>query len=463
MSNNQPPIGGESHQQESIRPKKVKFTNQLFPPRLNLASGASQIDPLPGNNSSAASFSQDINPTDQPLSHEAPYAHSADDITIPFKSTNSPGNFFGGKGYNGLRDTTTGQLDNPGTGALTQAAGQYNSNTGMLTLNQAVKVVKIPIAGKPGEFKTGILPVISQTQTGTLPPPSSNGILANRPKHRSKLILLVALIFLMLLGSSGYYLLQITSSTALTTKSHSHTITANVGNSKQGQTNNPAATAAFASTATTVAETSLVIDSLSYPSRSWVTGEDTASKVDYFFKNGAYHIRPDGDNFGYALLPGIDEVPNSYIYNLTMANITYDTGNTNNLSFYAMVLNCKNYGNNKASFYMFRVNNGAHITYEFDKYDNRTTKNGESPWQQLFPSKDNMAGTNGKANGKEFIGPHWPNTYSVSDKNGTFTLSVNGTKIGTSKDTTLTGGQIGMAVSQAKTEVAFSNLSLLSN
>jgi hypothetical protein len=357
---------------------------------------------------------------------------------------------------------TTRQLGDTGTGALMPPIGQYSGDTGMLTLNQAVKVVRIPVAGKPGEFKTGILPVIPQSQTGTLPPPpAANTISTNKSKRNGKLIIFVALIFLVLLGSGGYYLLHASSSTPSTVS------TTNGDNTKsQSQTTNPAATAGAVATATAVADASLLVsDPLSSPIRDWARGEDNRSQTNFVFKDGAYHIRKDGQYFGYALIPAA-EAPPSYTYMLTMKLENYD--NTQNYAFSAMVLNCKSYSATTATFYIFRVNiyrdnNSDNISYEFDKYDNRNLKPNESPWKQLFPSTNNQAGT-GQGNGKEFKGgPHAPQVYSVTDINGTFTLSVNGTKIGTVKDTAFSGGGLGMGVNQSKTEASFTNLSLYSN
>ncbi|GCF07252.1 hypothetical protein [Dictyobacter arantiisoli] len=490
MSTNQPPFPGYPGQQGPTVPESTKSTKQLFPPRLNLGLGTGQPGSLPGNppRSDASPF-QDIYPPYQAAPPAGAYApdRAMEDVTVPFNAGGSPGNFFGGKGplqsspsqfgnpqagifAPGTR-TPTGQLAAPGmripTGQLGNSAtgaqmGEYSGNTGMLTLNQAVKVVRIPVAGKPGEFKTGILPVITPPSSGALPPPSANSTFASKSRRNGKLILLLALIFLVIVGSGSYYLLHIAGSASTTTSGNGHSTTGGKG---QGSSANVAATAAAQATATTAASISsrlIVRDSLASLSRNWSNGE--FNQINYAFKGGAYHIRQDGQYFGYALMPSI-EVPTSYTYNLTMQNITYDANNVNNLSFYGMIFNFKSYGsgsNQKSTFYILRVNNGENITYELDKYDDRNLGANDSPWSQLFPDKNNAAGI-GKGNGNEFRGPHQKNDYSVSDNNGTFTLSVNGIKVGTIKDTSFSGGSIGMGVSQTKSEAAFSNLELLSN
>ncbi len=491
------------------------MTNQLFPPRLKLVSDTEQP--------SAAN----------PATYQDPPQTAADtfavpDATMPFKTGNLPGNFFGSpnplasstptnepwnnqsqpsaynappaSGFNPdtsndntqentqpfalnnafqptndqagwpnqgssnlgsgqldyARGTTTGQLGSPTTGTLMQTMGEYSGNTGMLKLNQAVKVVRMPIAGRPGEFKTGILPILPQSQTGALPP-SSNNISANKPKRNSKVIALVVLVFLILLGSGGYYLLHSTNASPTTATKPNSTSIANQNN------NQAAATIAAQATATSVADASTILaDPLSDQINSgWLTGHDTRSEATYTFKGGAYHIRPDdnsGNFFAYTYITP-SGIPTSYTYNLTMQDVNYDT--TNGYSFYGMIFNYKYYSADKATFYMFRVNNGANITYEFDKFDSRNVCDNCSPWQEIFPDKTSAG--NGKGNGNEIKGKHGANAYSVIDKNGTFTLSVNGTKIGTVTDTSFAVGGIGMGVNQAKSEVAFSNLSILSN
>jgi hypothetical protein len=464
MSTNQPPFAGNTNQQGSTIPKKVELTNRHFPPRLHLEAAPPSDGTQPFSQSTSAQFD-----STQPFLPEQNPSTQLDSTQQLYPGQNTTAQFDNSQTSilnNAPRDMMTRQLENPGTGALTPPIGQYSGDTGMLTLNHAVKVVRIPVAGKPGEFKTGILPVIPQSQTGALPPPSASDLSTPKPKRKGKLIVFVALIFLVLLGSGGYYLLSISNSTHATATTR--TKTTNGGTTKnqgQGQTTNPAATAAAGATATAVANASLLLaDPLSSSTqiRDWTTGEIKESQTNYAFKNGAYHIHQDGQFFGYTLIPGIDAAPPSYTYTLTMKLENYDNTSTGDRAFFAMVLNHKFYGSNNATFYVFRVNisNSGNISYEFDKYDYHNSNN---PWKQLFPSTDNDAG-NGQGNSKEFKGgPHSPQVYSVTDINGTFTLSVNGTKIGTVKDTQFTGGNLGMGVNQSKTEASFTNLSLYKN
>jgi hypothetical protein len=353
----------------------------------------------------------------------------------------------------------TGTLPGNGvTGTLGGPVGEYSGNTGMLKLNQAVKVVKIPIAGRPGEFKTGILPVLSQMPSGTLPPPSSGPTSSKGIARQGKILLIVAMVFIVLVGTASVLLLHLGSGATTTANASPSTSTNNGAPSKLqiGATG----TAQVEATATAISDASILVDDpLSSNAHNWITGVHNG--ISYSFTNGAYHIRQNGSDFGYAIMTS-ETLPKNYTYSLTMQNVTYDTGNSNGLSFYGLIMNYQSYSSTKASFYLLRVNNGKNISYEFDKFDNRTTGTDGNPWQEIFPDKNNTAGT-GQGNGKEFLGPHQANVYSVTSLNGQFTIRVNNKQIGSVKDTSFTGGGLGMGVSQAGSEAAFTNLEVWSN
>jgi hypothetical protein len=518
MSANQPPFPGRPDQHGRLEPLDAANAHPYSPPRLRPGLGPMNSPFGPPNS--------DVAPANAILYGEQTQYVAQGDETVQDISPSSQGNFFGGRGApklnmnpssfsNAYDDGTqplppvsppqfspfnpsnpsqfgrtnsgtlgydlmggpipgqpeaasmyptngptgmlpTGMLPGNGpTGALMPQMGEYSGNTGMLKLNQAVKVVKIPIPGRPGEFKTGILPILPQTPSGMLPPPSSGTLPGKSTKPQAKVILLAAMIFIVLIGSVSVYLLhQSSSATPATTnvnKNHATTT-----NSQAGATS----TVAINATATAVSNASILVnDPLSSNARNWITGVHNG--INYSFTNGAYRIRQDGTNFGYAIMYS-ETLPKSYTYNLTMQNISYDTGNTASLSFYGLIMNYTSYSSTKASFYLFRVNNGANITYEFDKFDNRTTGDDGNPWQEIFPDKNNSAGI-GQGNGKEFTGPHQPNVYSVTNNTGQFTFRVNGKQIGSLKDTSFSGGELGMGVSQAKSEAAFSNLSVMGN
>lgn len=353
----------------------------------------------------------------------------------------------------------TRQLGNTGMLPGQNMPGEYSGDTGMLTLNQAVKVVRIPVAGKPGEFKTGILPVLSQPTAGNVPP--SMPAASSKARNKNKLILFTVLILLVVVGSVSALLLHGTGSSPSGGNGNLQTSATNKNNSAMAT-----ATANAQATATAVTEASLIVsDPLSSSSnaRGWFTApvptKESGGNV-YVFRDNAYHIIPGNDGyFAYALM-GSQQLPKNYTYTLTMQSGKYDSSNA--YSFYGMIVNFKNYGGGKESFYIFRINSGTNFSYEFDKYDNRNTGPNDNPYQQLYPDPNNAAGT-GQGNGKELKSPHGANVYSISARNGTFTLLVNNVKIGSVKDTTFTSGGLGMCVNQKGSDVAFTNLALYNN
>jgi hypothetical protein len=287
-----------------------------------------------------------------------------------------------------------------------------------------------------------------------------------RPRFISWSTLVAAIILAILVTGSSiavfqYAHLQQSHSTIVSGSGKSQPISAS-NQTNLGATATANAQAAQATaTATYIANHLIVADPLASNIHGW-TVANSNGRV-YSFQNGAYYIRQNGPYLAYTVMPDVT-LPSSFTYNLTMQGVNWNEGN-GNYSFYGMIFNYKDYGNGKVSFYMLRVNNddsSGNMSYEFDKYDNRNTGSNASPYQQIFPSSNNTPG-NGKETGYEFRGPHQANQYTVIDNNGNFTFEVNGTKIGTAKDTTLSGGGLGMGVSQRGTETAFSNLSLLSN
>ncbi len=449
MSTDQLPFPPYPDQGGQAAPPGASQSSQIFPPRLRMGqgqSGGAQNNEIP-----AASFNNEATQAFQPGGAQLPFPQGG----VSPAGFAQPGAAMGGLSpASGQFRATTRQLGNtgmlPGSGMTGQLPGAYSGDTGMLTLNQPVKVVRIPVAGKPGEYKTGILPVLSQSSTGAFPPPAQTQNTSK--KSQAKVLLLIALVLVLLVGSGSYLLLH---------ASGGNSASATAQQQSSQQTNvNTAATANAQATATAIAEASLIVsDPLSSPIHNWSQG--TYNNIIYAFKDGAYHIRQDGKFLGYALLPAQQPLPKNFTYTLTMQNVTYDKGNSNALSFYCMIFNYQS-SNGRAAFYALRVNNSDNISYEIDKFDNRHIGINDNPWQQLYPDPNNSAGQ-GKGNGKEFKGPHQPNVYSVTSHDGTLSFSVNGVKIGSAKDTSFTGGALGMGVNQAATEAAFSNLFLDSN
>jgi len=351
------------------------------------------------------------------------------------------------------------------TNALPQLASGSGATTTM-KLTQSFKVVQVPVAGQPGQFMTGLLPVLSpmpeneQTTDDAVHSPESASRLTLPPlpswvsslpyaatinrtysslQKQVKVVMLVAAIILVLL-STGTFLLV---------RSH----VSQRANIQPLQTSGLSATATANAqvTATTEANT-ILVDSLSNDGRNWPVAT-TGSQL-FIFKDNAYHIF-NNDPRKYsaiALLPE-ESLNGSFVYTLTMQEIRGDDTSVNNqfgmiFRFNATHKNGKTY----KSFYIFEVSNSSGGEYQLLKYDDSSTS-GNGPWSTIWSGKY----------GSEFHAGHSAtssNTFRVIADGSTFTLLVNNKQVGKAHDGSLSSGQIGMLVNQMGTEVAFSNLSL---
>ncbi|GCE17858.1 hypothetical protein [Dictyobacter kobayashii] len=352
-------------------------------------------------------------------------------------------------GNTGMLPSPTGALGN--TGALMHPAGEYSGDTGMLKLNQAVKVVRIPVAGKPGEYKTGILPVLAQGQgnTGALPPPTppQNLSFQDKIKKNSKLVVLAALIVLVLFSSGIYLLTRSGGTTASQT---------NTGNNKHAQVQanlNATATANVQATAT-FNDSVLISDPLSSNSYNWLLRRPDQLKLgmDRQFKNNAYHISSTkvGDNTYFASSVLISEIPPAkYTYSVDMQQVKGADNNTD-FNFFGLVFSYHEI-NGKALLYAFRiVNNKDGVRYEFCLLDGRkaTGQWSDPIWKASA--------------GKEFHGTKGKNNLKVHVDGSHFTFSVNGKQMGTAQNNAFGPGSIGLGVNglDGGSEVAFTNLLL---
>jgi serine/threonine protein kinase len=330
---------------------------------------------------------------------------------------------------------STGMLPAPGsTGALIYPPGEYSGDTGMLRLNQPVKVVKVPVAGQPGQYMTGILPV--QPRTNALPPLNGqNGAEQNSSRKYSKIILLAILALVLIAGSGGFLLL------------HQHAqqqTTTNTAIAKQIQSHNATATAVANAQATAAINNIILEDPLATNIHGWPVVMNDHGRS-YFFKNGAYHIRQDGTFLAYAYMAN-EVPPTNFAYSLTMQQISGD--NTVDFNYYGPILRYNN-DNGHVTFYMFKIiNNKAQTKYQFLSYD---SKNAANPWSNSIWQKNT---------GKEFRGAKKANTVKIVINKNTFTFYVNGTRLGQAQSTLLTTGNVGMGVSHQGNETAFTNLLL---
>ncbi|HCI82906.1 MAG TPA: hypothetical protein DHW02_24810 [Ktedonobacter sp.] len=370
---------------------------------------------------------------------------------------------------NAAPDNVNGISNTAGAANATSTLPQLANGSGATTtmkLTQSFKVVQVPVAGQPGQYMTGLLPVLSPaSETGltageaaqepasasrvSLPPlpmwvaSMPYGSVINRTysnlQQQVKVVMLVAAVLLVLL-SSGTFLLVRSHLSHHTGLLSQHTSAVSV-----------AATVSAETTAT--AEANIIIsDPLSSNSHNWRVAT-TGSQL-FIFKDNAYHIF-NNDPRTYsaiALLPE-ESLSGSFVYTLTMQEIRGNDASVNNQ--FGMIFRFNTHqknGNTYKSFYIFEVSNTPGGQYQLLKYDDSNTS-GNSFWSTIWSGKY----------GSEFRAGHnadSSNTFRIIVNKSDFTLIVNGKQVGKAHDSALSSGQIGMLVNQMGTEVAFSNLSL---
>jgi len=366
------------------------------------------------------------------------------------KSFNSVSPFpFGGAttgNFGGSVSQSGGQNNEAAQPSTTTYPGQGATTT--MKLTQSFKVIQVPVAGQPGQFVTGFLPMLSQeqgeaTSTSALPPSNLEPLLSGTPlralnklKKNVKIVVLVASALLILLTSSVFWLLRAhTNTMRQVTAIATPNITATVG---------------VQATATMQANT-ILSDSLSTNSHNWHVA--TSGPQQYIFKNNAYHItNNDTKALALALLPD-EMVHDSYAYSLTMEAISGSESVITNQFGLVYDFNVhQQKGQTYKSFYIFEVANTKGGNYQLLKYDDSGDP-ANSPWTTVWSAPY----------GKEFHAGHGPNavnTFKVAANGDKFTLIVNDKVVGNAKDGTLKGGLVGMLVNLDKTEVAFSKLLL---
>lgn len=332
------------------------------------------------------------------------------------------------------------------TSALTMPGGYADQGmTTTLRLTQSMKIVKMPVAGQPGRYVTGLLRMPSSSLT---PPPVESAVPAfvqrskdyiEYLKNNLKQVAVVGVVLLLVITSSLFWL------------AHSHTTTtAHLGTRP---TPNLAATAALQATATADANI-ILTDPLSQNIHDWPISTNAKGPQTYAFKGGAYHVTDtNAQSSALALLPPEEQLPTSFVYTLTMEEVKGDDTTINNQ--FGMVFRLATHQHNGASsttFYAFDVANTPGGEYQFWKYDD-SYGSSVNPWTKLWSTPF----------GKEYHYGHGAagrNTFSVLIQGTKYTFVVNGKKVGTAQDVSYKSGQIGMLVNWDGTEVAFSNLIL---
>ena len=315
------------------------------------------------------------------------------------------------------------------TGTLPASAQPGNPNTVKLT--GPVKVVQVPVAGQPGRFVTGLLPMLSQT--------ADTQAEKKKAKPWVKFTVLVVAIVLILGAVTGAFLFA---------RSHPNLVTIHT-QPKVNATPDVNATA-MARTSAAAQANIILNDHLDRNINNWLT---TPANV-YAFKDGAYHITDRGNN-GRATVLQSGNFIGQLAYSLTMQEV--NGNDTSPVNSFGMIFrfNQQTKGNTTTTtFYSFEVVNTNGGEYQFWKYDD--TKGTNNAWTRLWHGNF----------GKEFHEGHGPkasNTFKVFMQGNSFTFTVNGKVVKTVQDKSFQNGMIGMIVNLNGTEVAFKDLLLTHN
>lgn len=323
-----------------------------------------------------------------------------------------------------------GSMLKTNTHALTLPGQQGAANTVKLT--GPVKVVKVPVAGQPGRYVTGLLPVPPQTQEA-----SKHTEEKKASKPWMKVMALVMIVIFLVLGTTGAFWFV---------RAHPNQ------SSKQVKVvPTPVGTPNPSAMATATAQANIILsDPLNQNIHNWLV---TPPEV-FAFKDGAYHITNNQDSGRATVLTTLSfNVP--LAYTLTMEEINGNDSSANNSFGMIFRFSQKDKGASKiTTFYSFEIVNIKGGEYQFWKYDDTNNANGASPWKELW----NAPFTGEFHQGH---GPKSTNTVTVLMNGDTFNIIVNGKKLDkTIKDGSYTSGTVGMIVNLKGTEVAFKDLLL---
>jgi serine/threonine protein kinase len=341
-------------------------------------------------------------------------------------------------GATGVLRTQTGALipvSPPGaTGTFMVPSGDESTGqTGMLKLTQSVKVVRVPLAGQPGQYVTGLLPVIpSIGEESSRAEPQEDPSLKGRIQKNLKVFVLIAVAAVLIFGSIIFLLARPHSSAP-------QKLT-------RGGQPDKAATAQASATAANL----IVQDPLVSNIHGWPAGQNDTGI--YAFGDGAYHIKATSDtNDAVALLPNLS-VGDKFVYAVTLSEIDGLDNSTDakKVNTFGVIFRLSQPDDQHLSYYAFLINpNKAKPTYEFQKYD--STEKPKDPRTSLWT---------GDIGGEYHLDHKVPNVLKISADGIHFAFNVNGKDIATKDDNSLTSGQIGMIVNLRDTEIAFSQLLL---
>ena len=315
------------------------------------------------------------------------------------------------------------------TGALQVPANAEQNAASTMKLTGPVKVVQMPVAGQPGQYVTGLLPVIPQTPV--------QETLEIAPKGRAtwqKIAMAVlALLLISGIASSYLYIRGHGGQSAHSTSRTGSTATAGKG------------TPDLKATATANALANIIItDPLSQNIHNFPIGKNE------FFTGNAYHISNTDGNAVAVMLPGqVFTIPISY--SLTMWEIKGD--NTSNNNSFGMIIRFsqQKIGTKTiTTFYSFEtvdINGGEYRFYKYNDSQGSPTTDWTELWHAPFGHEYHQG-----------LGPKTANTISIFQSGATFIFTINGKQVGNVHDATLKSGMVGMLVNLKGTEVAFTNM-----
>jgi hypothetical protein len=322
-----------------------------------------------------------------------------------------------------------------GGGAIALLDTEPATTGTIMKLTSAAKVVNVPVAGQPGRYLVGLMPVPEISGPEKAESPSSSGKIDYLRKH-SKVIGLLLLVVFLLGTVTLWFAYQHSGSTTPVVMVAS----------------TPDLQATMMTQATETAEANIILaDPLSTNINNWPLMSN--GSMIYVFKDGTYHITDNDNSRGAPAILSDLVLKGPFVYSLTMEEIKGDDTSVNNefgMIFRATVQN-KN-GKIFTTFYTLEVLNKAGGEYQFWKYDDSQGPNSNM-WVKLASHPF----------GSEFHEGHGPkssNTFKIIANGKNFTLVVNGKKTWTFQDGSYATGSVGMLVNLKGTEVAFSNLLL---
>lgn len=316
------------------------------------------------------------------------------------------------------------------TGALT-VPNTDPSATSTMKLTGPVKVVQVPVAGQPGHFVTGLLPVVPRPDA-ELPEITKKGKFTSL--GQKLVVTVLALLIILGAGGSVWYLHG--------KAGQGSTSISKAGTVGTGQPN-PIGTATARAQATVDANV-ILTDALSENIHNFPISKNE------FFQNNAYHIaNTDGNAVAVVLAGQVFTIPNAYT--LSMWEVKGDDTSTNNSFGMIMRFSQQKKGTKTVTtFYSFEVVNTNGGEYRFYKYDDSQGSPSKA-WTELWHMSFGHEYHQGQ-------GVNKTNTIRIYQNGPNFSFTVNGKGIGNTHDGTLTSGMVGMLVNLKGTEVAFSNM-----